>query len=57
MPSRPHDKSLNSRYQPAARNGAWFKAKHPHARDLQVDRSTWSPRERAPIDTMLISYH
>ena len=39
-----------------ARNGAWLNAKHPHARDLQADRSTWTPRERTPIDAPLISY-
>jgi bifunctional non-homologous end joining protein LigD len=42
-------KRLDSPYRPAARNGAWLKAKHPHARDLQVDRSSWTQRERAPV--------
>jgi ATP-dependent DNA ligase len=49
-------KRLNSPYRPAARNGAWLNAKLRHARDLQVDRSTWTQRERAPIDEPLISY-
>jgi bifunctional non-homologous end joining protein LigD len=40
-------KRLDSTYRPAARDGAWLKAKHAHARDLQVDRSDWSPRARA----------
>jgi bifunctional non-homologous end joining protein LigD len=37
-------KRLDSLYRPAARNGAWLKAKHAHARDFQEDRSTWTPR-------------
>jgi bifunctional non-homologous end joining protein LigD len=37
-------KRLDSPYRPAARDGAWLKAKHPHARDLQVDRAGWSAR-------------
>jgi|tagenome__1003787_1003787.scaffolds.fasta_scaffold20395947_1 bifunctional non-homologous end joining protein LigD len=37
-------KRLDSAYRPASRDGAWLKAKHPHARDLQVDRSTWTMR-------------
>jgi bifunctional non-homologous end joining protein LigD len=49
-------KRLDAPYRPAARNGAWLKAKHPHARDLQVDRSMWSPRERAAADEPLIAY-
>ena len=49
-------KRLDSAYQPASRDGAWLKAKHPHARDLQVDRSTWSQRQRAPYDDPLIAY-
>lgn len=40
-------KRLDSPYHPAARDGAWLKAKHPHARDLIGDRSTWTPRARA----------
>jgi bifunctional non-homologous end joining protein LigD len=44
-------KRLDSPYWPAARNGTWLKAKHPHARDLQVDRENWSAREalRGPL--------
>jgi bifunctional non-homologous end joining protein LigD len=49
-------KRLDARYRPAARNGAWLKAKHPHARDLQTDRSTWTQRERVPLDEPLIAY-
>jgi len=39
-------KRLDSTYRPASRDGDWLKAKHPHARDLQVDRSTWTMRGR-----------
>jgi ATP-dependent DNA ligase len=39
-------KRLDASYRPASRDGAWRKAKHLHARDLQVDRSGWSPRRR-----------
>jgi ATP-dependent DNA ligase len=35
-------KRLQSQYRSAARSGAGLKAKHPHARDLNVDRSAWS---------------
>jgi ATP-dependent DNA ligase len=41
-------KRLDATYQPSARNGAWLKAKHPHARDLNVDRSTWTQRDASP---------
>jgi anti-sigma regulatory factor (Ser/Thr protein kinase) len=49
-------KRLDAPYRPAARNGAWLKAKHSHARDLQDDRSTWSARERRAVDEPLITY-
>jgi bifunctional non-homologous end joining protein LigD len=49
-------KRLDSLYRPAARNGAWLKAKHPHARDLQIDRSKWTQRVRAPLNEPLIAY-
>jgi bifunctional non-homologous end joining protein LigD len=39
-------KRLDSTYRPASRDGSWLKAKYAHARDLQVDRSEWSPRSR-----------
>jgi bifunctional non-homologous end joining protein LigD len=39
-------KRLSSPYSAAVRTRDWLKAKHPHARDLQVDRSTWTTRER-----------
>jgi len=39
-------KRIDSTYRPASRDGAWLKAKHPHARDLHVDRSTWTMRDR-----------
>ncbi len=32
-------KRIDSPYRPATRDGSWLKAKHAHARDLQVDRS------------------
>jgi bifunctional non-homologous end joining protein LigD len=41
-------KRLDSPYRPAARDGASLKAEHPHARDLQVDRSTGRFAKRAP---------
>jgi bifunctional non-homologous end joining protein LigD len=37
---------LDSTYRPASRDGAWLKAKHPHARDLQLHRSGWTMRGR-----------
>jgi bifunctional non-homologous end joining protein LigD len=46
-------KRLDSPYRPAARNRAWLKAKHAHARDLQIDRSTWSPRKRSADETLI----
>jgi bifunctional non-homologous end joining protein LigD len=49
-------KRLDSPYRPAGRNGTWLKAKHPHARDLQSDRSTWTPRERNPVEAPLMAY-
>jgi bifunctional non-homologous end joining protein LigD len=45
-------KRLESPYRPAGRDGAWLKAKHPHARDLHVDRSKWSHRAR--VDGALV---
>jgi bifunctional non-homologous end joining protein LigD len=39
-------KRIDSPYRPVVRDGAWLKAKHPHARDLQVDRLGWTRRER-----------
>jgi bifunctional non-homologous end joining protein LigD len=47
-------KRLNSTYRPASRDGAWLKAKHPHARDLQVDQSQWITRSR--VDEPRIAY-
>jgi bifunctional non-homologous end joining protein LigD len=49
-------KRLDSTYRPASRDGSWLKAKHPHARDLQVDRSEWAPRRRASVGGPLIAY-
>jgi bifunctional non-homologous end joining protein LigD len=49
-------KRLDSPYLPASRDGSWLKAKHAHARDLQVDRSTWSPRPRVAVDGPLTAY-
>jgi bifunctional non-homologous end joining protein LigD len=49
-------KRLDSTYRPASRDGAWLKAKHAHARDLQVDRSEWAPRSRVPVGGSLIAY-
>jgi ATP-dependent DNA ligase len=49
-------KRLDSVYRPAGRNGTGLKAKHPHARDLQLDRSEWIQRERSPILEPLIAY-
>jgi ATP-dependent DNA ligase len=49
-------KRLDSPYRPAARNGAWLKAKHPHARDLRLDRSEWRQRERV-LREPLIAYN
>jgi bifunctional non-homologous end joining protein LigD len=49
-------KRLDSTYRPASRDGAWLKAKHAHARDLQVDRSEWSLRRRASGGGPLIAY-
>jgi bifunctional non-homologous end joining protein LigD len=49
-------KRLDSPYRPAARNGAWLKAKHPHARDLRLDRSEWIQRERV-LREPLIAYN
>jgi bifunctional non-homologous end joining protein LigD len=49
-------KRLDSRYRPASRSGEWLKAKHPHARDLQVDRSTWRQRDSAAAHEPLIAY-
>jgi bifunctional non-homologous end joining protein LigD len=49
-------KRLDSPYRPASRDGAWLKAKHAHARDLQVDRSEWSLRSRLSPGGPLIAY-
>ena len=49
-------KRLDARYRPATRDGSWLKAKHPHARDLQVDRSEWTQRERSPTVLPLLAY-
>jgi bifunctional non-homologous end joining protein LigD len=49
-------KRLDSRYRPAARDGSWLKAKHPHARDLQIDRSEWTQR-RGAFNDPLIAYN
>lgn len=43
-------KRIDSPYRPAARDGSWLKAKHPHARDLQIDRSEWTHRERISLE-------
>jgi bifunctional non-homologous end joining protein LigD len=48
-------KRLDSSYRPASRDGAWLKAKHPHARDLQADRSEWAPRSRlSPSGSLIV---
>jgi bifunctional non-homologous end joining protein LigD len=49
-------KRLDSPYLPASRDGAWLKAKHPHARDLQVERADWSIHGRERVAGPLISY-
>ena len=49
-------KRLDAPYRPAARNGAWLKAKHPHARDLNVDRSAWTQREPVSVGEARVAY-